>query len=1552
MAKYSHVIMRQRLEIEIPDKSYQQEVQRRAHKIVEEKLHEILAPILSAEVPDDVVITLDQLHVNLAELDQNLLEEEILQKMRHKLPLIVKEQVSLAIQDPLKKRITPLPEAKLNAIKHYLTNGYFAWWMPTNSEKIIEELYLDIYRATPNTIKDLWAELGQQLPAIQRFITQFSTTTIQQSIKILHPIYGRYTLQIAEDFKNLQGLLLKMAHIANHKKIHTATKHIVLAQAMQILSGNKKFNEATFLENCLEKVAQELGITYSALLANLAQELPKKYPISLGLKSNLVHHIIRLHDTQLVNNKLNPTVNTDLSLLIKKLDGLLDQGENVNQQKLTGFVKQVFNYANKPALREILKGYLKSTKNSYLLTQFLPQEDFTKLIEAIQPNIQHAYKIAKQVWQSVILQKNAQSKLIEQLTIKYLANSPIQEQEPERYINHLIKKLEIYDSEAIEKWQPYIKRNKTELKKNYDAELINLLLTKLTTTQAVTADWERDVAKLSVENILVKTLHKFQQNNKFATHTSLSKLVNNLHNQFANLIERKAPVTPTFEKELEDTLGKLLEETIQPIGQLNKINAELKPWIHDQLQQLKLHHSANKLKIVKEALRITSSKLNADSITQVKDFFIEDLLPNGYTHQHDFITSVVERIAAMPDYKAEMLSLLKQKHFRKQIAKKLEPAPRVLLVHRLTNLPPDIQEIYQQVLLRADVLRANTIGEKQALINEIFLEIASEDIQPTKDYLIQHILLSVAHKAQLPKTEIHRRLYLAAQKYAANSFILKELQEISASASITQAESTDTLDQAFLPIYDIITSFIPSSDLASKLYLKLLTFIKKAIYDRLNSAFIINELQHKIKEIFGMLSAQQKQKLFEAIKQIIQRVTGDLEQNLKDSWEHFLQTGEVYKEYGSPSTLFNKLLGIDIKSSAYATTPPTRSKINLTNEQIEQLAENFRKIIAIPHNRKRLIASLPIEDLEKTVHILANDKSKTIVSWIHTIDELWEYAGKSPANPQQNKLVWWETALINLANLTNRNNLQKAWLTNSIFDFSQSLNISHYTLVSTLKTAIANFKSPNPKLIETQKLDNTLTEIKQIYKKLNKKEAKKTWPTQPVFQELHKLFTIGISSLGEHPATNLERLEQQLSDLIEQQDAVIKKFFFNYPPAISISKKTVHYFSASFTKQIINVLDPKAAPFIHKYLAFINPTQSDFYNQIEVEPFSWRKYTEIATLDYLLKKQEEIFNKEKYLKVTLELLNTYNRQNSLKIIQQLIDIHNKNKSSAAYTEIIELSAEIAKELEENITPSKALTTDPTSEKEQASNPLQSDQKEGEQKQKKFDEEDVPKDIKIYVKNSGLVFLWPFLEELLEKQGLLEKDKFFDKIDRTNAVHTLQYLVTEKLMTSDWRIILNKLLCGMDYNEVTFIGYYLPEEKSFAAIVLEEREKLLAAASASQNQSEKDEKGIILPIPEEIGLLKKNAEEVLNTVLEKWKTLKKLEKFERFKEGFGIQDLRKYILQRDGILQYIKQEDNTGYWHLTITWEEYDAEIKNIPWPITKIRLPFMKEDLVVFWTPN
>ena len=72
-------------------------------------------------------------------------------------------------------------------------------------------------------------------------------------------------------------------------------------------------------------------------------------------------------------------------------------------------------------------------------------------------------------------------------------------------------------------------------------------------------------------------------------------------------------------------------------------------------------------------------------------------------------------------------------------------------------------------------------------------------------------------------------------------------------------------------------------------------------------------------------------------------------------------------------------------------------------------------------------------------------------------------------------------------------------------------------------------------------------------------------------------------------------------------------------------------------------------------------------------------------------------------------------------------------------------------------------------------------------------------------------MWPFLYDFFKKQNYIDEYNhsiFKNDISRSNAIHALVYLVYEKYKNPEWKLILNKILCGVDikkpiYNEYVF-----------------------------------------------------------------------------------------------------------------------------------------------------
>lgn len=165
--------------------------------------------------------------------------------------------------------------------------------------------------------------------------------------------------------------------------------------------------------------------------------------------------------------------------------------------------------------------------------------------------------------------------------------------------------------------------------------------------------------------------------------------------------------------------------------------------------------------------------------------------------------------------------------------------------------------------------------------------------------------------------------------------------------------------------------------------------------------------------------------------------------------------------------------------------------------------------------------------------------------------------------------------------------------------------------------------------------------------------------------------------------------------------------------------------------------------------------------------------------------------------------------------------------------------------------------------------------------------------KLYVRNAGIVLLWPFLERYLEKNELMVNGDFIHQEAREQACWLLQQLVigpdTELF---EPHLALPKVLVGMQ-----------PETPVNAPEVITNEQQLLM-------------------------------DELLTAVMEHvpaWKNL-------------TVANLRKAYLQREGALSA-----RDGQWLLQVKRETYDILLDKLPWPIQLIRLPWLDHLLVVEW---
>ena len=187
---------------------------------------------------------------------------------------------------------------------------------------------------------------------------------------------------------------------------------------------------------------------------------------------------------------------------------------------------------------------------------------------------------------------------------------------------------------------------------------------------------------------------------------------------------------------------------------------------------------------------------------------------------------------------------------------------------------------------------------------------------------------------------------------------------------------------------------------------------------------------------------------------------------------------------------------------------------------------------------------------------------------------------------------------------------------------------------------------------------------------------------------------------------------------------------------------------------------------------------------------------------------------------------------------------------------------------------------------------------------------------IYIYNSGLVLLWPFLPRFFESLKLIQRGQFVNSESAQRAVLILQYLVDAATEIPEHFLPLNKILCGIDLLEPV-------------------------AANLEISETQKDE-----------------CEHLLSAVISNWSILK----------NTSINGFRHAFLQREGILKVraprLRSSTRRGSgspearlrrplrdhsWLLQVEQTTYDILLDRIPWSISVVKLPWIEGVLYVEW---
>lgn len=181
----------------------------------------------------------------------------------------------------------------------------------------------------------------------------------------------------------------------------------------------------------------------------------------------------------------------------------------------------------------------------------------------------------------------------------------------------------------------------------------------------------------------------------------------------------------------------------------------------------------------------------------------------------------------------------------------------------------------------------------------------------------------------------------------------------------------------------------------------------------------------------------------------------------------------------------------------------------------------------------------------------------------------------------------------------------------------------------------------------------------------------------------------------------------------------------------------------------------------------------------------------------------------------------------------------------------------------------------------------------EEKKREENRENEPLELEpVFIQNSGLILLHAFLPQLFKTLGYLDSENKLLKSKRVPAVLILQYIVSGKNKCFENELALNKLLCGVEIEEVIPTDYKLTSKE------------------------------------------KKQSDLVLTSLISHWKVIK----------NTSIEGLRESFLRRAGKLSIEENE-----FQLQVENKGFDILLDQFPYGISYIYLSWMKKPITVEW---
>lgn len=266
MADQRCSIEKQVFEISLASKENVHQLQNRISRLANDRLSARMEAYFNEVIPENQLLLIDQLSVDIGEVKWDDLEEEIEEKFMKALETELSAKL-LQLSRPgaygtSPARSTSLLAGKSDLLEHFLLTGTLPWWSRSFSGTSMETLVEDLFRNDAAKLKALILRIGEQEHVRQRIVYQFNEDTIKTIIKAVEQTEAAYIFQSQLDIAAVQKK--EQVVKAGEQEFRDATWLFILNYLLT--DQGSEFSRKLFIKSNLSQIATRYNASYHDIL--------------------------------------------------------------------------------------------------------------------------------------------------------------------------------------------------------------------------------------------------------------------------------------------------------------------------------------------------------------------------------------------------------------------------------------------------------------------------------------------------------------------------------------------------------------------------------------------------------------------------------------------------------------------------------------------------------------------------------------------------------------------------------------------------------------------------------------------------------------------------------------------------------------------------------------------------------------------------------------------------------------------------------------------------------------------------------------------------------------------------------------------------------------------------------------------------------------------------------------------------------------------------------------------------------------------------------------